>query len=87
MKKSDRYSYVRVPRSDDEGNRTYDVGETNYPASRLSYHGPRTRDICAGGRQRSESLKLKSLRTSAPSEELRCTSLLKLIFFRRDTRT
>ena len=26
MKKSDRYNYVRVPRSDDEGNRTYDCG-------------------------------------------------------------
>ena len=25
MKKNDRYNYVRVPRSDDEGNRTYDV--------------------------------------------------------------
>jgi genome maintenance exonuclease 1 len=32
MKKSDRYNYVRVPRSDDEGNRTYDVGGTKLPS-------------------------------------------------------
>ena len=32
MKKNDRYNYVRVPRSDDEGNRTYDVGETRLPS-------------------------------------------------------
>ena len=31
MKKNDRYNYVRVPRSDDEGNRTYDVGGTKLP--------------------------------------------------------
>ena len=32
MKKSDRYNYVRVPRSDDEGNRTYDVKGTKLPS-------------------------------------------------------
>ena len=32
MKKSDRYNYVRVPRSDDEGNRTYEVGGTKLPS-------------------------------------------------------
>ena len=32
MKKSDRYNYVRVPRSDDEGKRTYDVGGTKLPS-------------------------------------------------------
>ena len=32
MKKSDRYNYVRVPRSDDEGNRTYDVGGNKLPS-------------------------------------------------------
>jgi len=32
MKKNDRYNYVRVPRSDDEGNRTYDVRGTQLPS-------------------------------------------------------
>ena len=32
MKKNDRYNYVRVPRSDDEGNRTYDVKGTQLPS-------------------------------------------------------
>ena len=32
MKKSDRYNYVRVPRSDDEGNRTYDVKGLHLPS-------------------------------------------------------
>ena len=32
MKKNDRYNYVRVPRSDDEGNRTYDVKGTKLPS-------------------------------------------------------
>ena len=32
MKKSDRYNYVRVPRSDDEGNRTYDVKGIHLPS-------------------------------------------------------
>ncbi len=32
MKRLDRYKYVRVPRSDDEGNRTYAVGETKLPS-------------------------------------------------------
>ena len=32
MKKNDRYSYVRVPRSDDEGNRTYDVNGSKLPS-------------------------------------------------------
>ena len=32
MKKLDRYNYVRVPRSDDEGNRTYDVRGTQLPS-------------------------------------------------------
>ena len=32
MKKSDRYNYVRVPRSDDEGNRTYDVQGARLPS-------------------------------------------------------
>ena len=32
MKKNDRYSYVRVPRSDDEGKRTYDVSGIHLPS-------------------------------------------------------
>ena len=32
MKKNDRYNYVRVPRSDDEGNRTYDVQGARLPS-------------------------------------------------------
>ena len=32
MKKNDRYNYVRVPRSDDEGNRTYDVSGIHLPS-------------------------------------------------------
>ena len=32
MKKNDRYNYVRVPRSDDEGNRTYDVRGMQLPS-------------------------------------------------------
>ncbi len=32
MKKNDRYNYVRVPRSDDEGNRTYDVRGMHLPS-------------------------------------------------------
>ena len=32
MKKSDRYNYVRVPRSDDEGNRTYNVQGARLPS-------------------------------------------------------
>ena len=32
MKKNDRYNYVRVPRSDDEGKRTYDVKGTKLPS-------------------------------------------------------
>ena len=32
MKKLDRYNYGRVPRSDDEGNRTYDVRGTQLPS-------------------------------------------------------
>ena len=32
MKKNDRYNYVRVPRSDDEGNRTYDVKGVQLPS-------------------------------------------------------
>ena len=32
MKKSDRYNYVHVPRSDDQGRRTYAVGETKLPS-------------------------------------------------------
>ena len=32
MKKNDRYNYVRVPRSDDEGNRTYDVKGIHLPS-------------------------------------------------------
>jgi len=32
MKKNDRYNYVRVPRSDDEGNRTYDVKGRKLPS-------------------------------------------------------
>ena len=32
MKKNDRYSYVHVPRSDDQGRRTYAVGETKLPS-------------------------------------------------------
>jgi genome maintenance exonuclease 1 len=32
VKKNDRYNYVHVPRSDDEGNRTYAVGETKLPS-------------------------------------------------------
>jgi len=32
MKKSDRYNYVRVPRSDDEGKRTYDVKGVALPS-------------------------------------------------------
>ena len=32
MKKNDRYNYVRVPRSDDEGNRTYDVKGLKLPS-------------------------------------------------------
>jgi len=32
MKKNDRYNYVRVPRSDDEGKRTYDVRGVKLPS-------------------------------------------------------
>ena len=32
MKKNDRYNYVRVPRSDDEGKRTYDVQGARLPS-------------------------------------------------------
>jgi len=32
VKKNDRYNYVRVPRSDDEGNRTYDVKGMKLPS-------------------------------------------------------
>jgi hypothetical protein len=32
MKKNDRYNYVHVPRSDDEGNRTYDVQGARLPS-------------------------------------------------------
>ena len=32
MKRLERYNYVRVPRSDDEGNRTYDVQGTKLPS-------------------------------------------------------
>ena len=32
MKKNDRYNYVRVPRSDDEGRRTYDVNGSRLPS-------------------------------------------------------
>ena len=32
MKKNDRYNYVRVPRSDDEGKRTYDVSGIHLPS-------------------------------------------------------
>ena len=32
MKKNDRYSYVHVPRSDDQGRRTYDVKGTHLPS-------------------------------------------------------
>ena len=32
MKKNDRYNYVRVPRSDDEGKRTYDVKGIHLPS-------------------------------------------------------
>ena len=32
MKKNDRYNYVHVPRSDDEGNRTYDVKGMKLPS-------------------------------------------------------
>ena len=32
MKKNDRYNYVRVPRSDDEGSRTYDVKGIHLPS-------------------------------------------------------
>ena len=32
MKRLERYNYVRVPRSDDEGNRTYDVKGTKLPS-------------------------------------------------------
>jgi len=32
MKKNDRYNYVHVPRSDDEGNRTYDVRGMHLPS-------------------------------------------------------
>jgi len=32
VKKNDRYNYVRVPRSDDEGRRTYDVKGTYLPS-------------------------------------------------------
>ena len=32
MKKNDRYNYVRVPRSDDDGKRTYDVKGTKLPS-------------------------------------------------------
>jgi len=32
VKKNDRYSYVHVPRSDDQGRRTYAVGETKLPS-------------------------------------------------------
>ena len=32
MRRLDRYNYVRVPRSDDEGKRTYDVGGTKLPS-------------------------------------------------------
>ena len=32
MKKNDRYNYVRVPRSDNEGNRTYDVKGVALPS-------------------------------------------------------
>ena len=32
MKKNDRYNYVHVPRSDDQGRRTYAVGETKLPS-------------------------------------------------------
>ena len=32
MKKNDRYNYVRVPRSDDEGSRTYDVKGMKLPS-------------------------------------------------------
>jgi len=32
VKKNDRYSYVRVPRSDDEGKRTYDVSGIHLPS-------------------------------------------------------
>ena len=32
MKRLERYNYVRVPRSDDEGNRTYDVQGAKLPS-------------------------------------------------------
>jgi hypothetical protein len=32
MKKNDRYNYIRVPRSDDEGKRTYDVRGIHLPS-------------------------------------------------------
>ena len=42
MKKNDRYNYVRVPRSDDEGKRTYDVGGNKLPSVTTSLS--RTKD-------------------------------------------
>ena len=82
MKKSDRYNYVRVPRSDDEGNRTYDVKgihlteRHDYP---ITDQGPGIHS--EDGRPRWVRSKLKRSRILPPSEGLPCTSSLKPLSF------
>ena len=87
MKKNDRYNYVRVPRSDDEGNRTYDVKGIHLPS--VTTILSRTKDqgfIRRWKAKVGEEPTLKRSRILPQREERRCTSLLKPLFLGKATR-
>ena len=80
MKRLERYNYVRVPRSDDEGNRTYDVQGAKLPSvttilSRTKDQGFLKKWKDKVGEQQAEVIKNISSSVGLP-----CTSILKRIF-------